>query len=66
MDPLVLGASVIALALAMLVIGYAIGQGICRRQTRAHLWVLFHVIDAEPAAGSIRLDILQLIKRLEI
>ncbi len=66
MDPLWLMASALALGMIGLIMGYTAGQATCRRSTRAHLWVLFHQIDAEPTAGSVRLDILALIKRLEL
>lgn len=66
MDPLWLIASALALGMIGLILGYAAGQGTARRMVRGHLWVLFHEIDAEPTAGKVRYDLLNLIKRLEL
>ena len=66
MDWVTFSAIVVAVLAVGLILGWGIGQSLCRREVRKHLWLLFHVIDAEPAAGKIRLDILELIKRLEL
>ena len=65
-DYLVLGVVAILVGAVCLTLGYAVGQGLCRRAVRAQLWTLFSALDQDPQFGALRWDILNLIKRLEL
>lgn len=71
-DSLLLGVGGLFIGLVALMVGYAIGQGTCRRMVRHELWRMFEAI--EPMAesespytrGAMRWDVLGLIKKLEL
>ena len=70
-DYLVLGVVALGVGAICLTLGYAIGQGMCRRQVRAELWRMFEALEPAGEAetpytrGAMRWDVLALLKRLE-
>ena len=65
-DYLVLGVGGVLLVATGLTVGWAVGQGMCRRHVRRHLGALFAQLDTEPQFAPMRWDVLNLIKRLEL
>lgn len=64
-DYLLVAGAFLVLAVG-LTVGYAVGQGLCRRDVRSRLWILFYEMDAEPGAAKAKYDVLNLIKKLEL
>jgi hypothetical protein len=66
-ESLPLVAVAIILLASALTVGWALGQGLCRRTVRTRLWMLFYDLDTqEPAVAGARHEILKLIRQLEI
>lgn len=65
MDTVALTGAGILVATTCLVVGWAMGQALCRRTVRQQLWALFFELDKEPVSPA-KYKVLDFIKRMEV